>query len=150
MTNPGFRILILALCLAGAAGCRSMGPSTVARDRHSYSDSISESWKRQTLMNIIKLRFHPPEQLHRELAGGVMLINHRPLLDPGAVPLERRGHPRHHHIRQAAFLQKIQKVPVKEPAVGPHRAQPRSFRQQREGLLQERDDPARRAGVAAA
>ena len=73
-----------------------------------------------------------------------------PFFNPCAFAFERAGHPRHHHIRQASFLQKIQKVPVKEPAVRPHRPQPRSLRQQREGLLQERDDPARRAGVPAA
>src|SRR5512139_25688 len=46
--------------LLALTGCKSIGPSTVARDRYSYSDSISESWKRQTLLNIVKLRYLDP------------------------------------------------------------------------------------------
>src|SRR5260370_42355984 len=41
-------------------GCKSTGPATVARDRFEYSSSISESWKRQTLLNIVKLRYLDP------------------------------------------------------------------------------------------
>src|SRR6266487_6475511 len=41
-------------------GCKSIGPGTVARDRFEYSSSISESWKRQTLLNIVKLRYLDP------------------------------------------------------------------------------------------
>src|SRR6185369_8900927 len=41
-------------------GCHSIGPRTVPRDRFEYSGSISESWKRQTLLNIVKLRYMDP------------------------------------------------------------------------------------------
>src|SRR5438309_11890625 len=46
--------------LLAFTGCHSIGPGTVPRDRSDYSDSISESWKRQTLLNIIKLRYLDP------------------------------------------------------------------------------------------
>lgn len=42
------------------AGCSSIGPGSVARDRFDYSSSIGESWKRQTLLNIVKLRYLDP------------------------------------------------------------------------------------------
>lgn len=42
------------------AGCSSIGPGTVARDRFDYSQSLSESWKRQQLLNIVKLRYVDP------------------------------------------------------------------------------------------
>ncbi|TAL05356.1 MAG: hypothetical protein EPO07_03640 [Verrucomicrobia bacterium] len=48
------------LSLAVVTGCKSIGPQTVARDRFEYSSSISESWKRQTLLNIVKLRYLDP------------------------------------------------------------------------------------------
>jgi len=50
--------LLINLCLL--TGCRSLGPGTVPRDRFDYSSSISESWKRQTLLNIVKLRYMDP------------------------------------------------------------------------------------------
>ena len=41
-------------------GVERLGPGTVARDRFDYSTSVSESWKRQTLLNIVKLRYLDP------------------------------------------------------------------------------------------
>ena len=37
-----------------------MGPGTVPRDRAEYSATISDSWKRQTLLNIVRLRYLDP------------------------------------------------------------------------------------------
>jgi hypothetical protein len=44
-----------------ASGCtRAIGPHLVVRDRTQYSESISDSWKDQTLLNIVKLRYSDP------------------------------------------------------------------------------------------
>ena len=52
--------LLAALGLVVATGCRSIGPGTLPRDRFEYSTGIAESWKRQTLLNIVKLRYLDP------------------------------------------------------------------------------------------
>ena len=54
-----FPCVALALALAASA-CQSIGPGTVPRDRFEYSGSISDSWKRQLLLNIVKLRYLDP------------------------------------------------------------------------------------------
>jgi len=38
-------------------GCAAVGPRTVTRDRFDYVEAISESWKRQTLFNLVKIRY---------------------------------------------------------------------------------------------
>src|SRR4029079_13309347 len=62
--RPGLNVAVLlpamAFLLVNAIGCKGIGPGTVARDRFDYSASISESWKRQTLLNIVKLRYLDP------------------------------------------------------------------------------------------
>src|SRR6516162_1064293 len=55
-----FHFCTSAVLLELCCGCKSIGPATVARDRFEYSGSISESWKRQTLLNIVKMRYVDP------------------------------------------------------------------------------------------
>lgn len=49
--------LALAVSLGIASGCAQIGPSTIVRDRFDYTVSVSESWKRQMLLNVIKIRY---------------------------------------------------------------------------------------------
>ena len=45
------------LIVTGLNGCASIGPPTVARDRFDYITAISDSWRAQTLLNVVKLRY---------------------------------------------------------------------------------------------
>ena len=52
--------ILIFTALTGAlalSGCRSIGARSVTTDRFDYNSAISESWKQQVLLNIVKLRY---------------------------------------------------------------------------------------------
>jgi hypothetical protein len=51
------RACLLAGVLLGVSGCAGFGPVSVNRDRFDYIQAIGDSWKQQTLLNVVKLRY---------------------------------------------------------------------------------------------
>jgi hypothetical protein len=54
MRCKGILLFVGILILSGCAG---IGPTTVSRDRFDYTEAISDSWKHQMLLNMIKIRY---------------------------------------------------------------------------------------------
>lgn len=59
MAQVGARWTAIGIALL-VASCASVGPATIPRDRFDYSSAIVESWKRQMLLNIVRLRYGDP------------------------------------------------------------------------------------------
>lgn len=60
---PLKRIFVFATCALAliTTDCtRAIGPRYMVRDRSLYSESLSDSWKDQTLLNIVKVRYVDP------------------------------------------------------------------------------------------
>jgi hypothetical protein len=57
--RPARTALAIAALAAAlfAGGCTHVGPKSVTVDRFDYATAIGESWKQQTLLNIVKLRY---------------------------------------------------------------------------------------------
>ena len=52
-------LFVVAFCSAGCLHPRT-GPNSLPRDRSAYSSSLSDSWKQETLLNIVKVRYLDP------------------------------------------------------------------------------------------
>jgi len=49
--------IFLAATALWLSACAGIGPPTVSRDRFDYTTAISQSWKSQMLLNLVKLRY---------------------------------------------------------------------------------------------
>lgn len=56
ISTPAY-VTLLALAASALGGCATVGPHSVVADRFDYSSAIGESWKEQTLLNIVKIRY---------------------------------------------------------------------------------------------
>ncbi|MGH6644342.1 MAG: hypothetical protein ACRED3_16770, partial [Bradyrhizobium sp.] len=56
-SRHGRKALSAMLMAMMVSGCSSMGPGTVPRDRVDYANALSDSWKDQMLLNIVRLRY---------------------------------------------------------------------------------------------
>jgi hypothetical protein len=55
--RTGMTKLALVVGIACSVSCAHLGPKSIAVDRFDYSTEIANSWKQQTLLNVIKLRY---------------------------------------------------------------------------------------------
>ncbi|MDP2784451.1 MAG: hypothetical protein Q8O38_07665 [Sulfurimicrobium sp.] len=51
------RWVLGALALLALAGCASVSPQRITTDRMDYGQVIADSWKRQTLLNVVRMRY---------------------------------------------------------------------------------------------
>ena len=56
-TTRHFARAAMLVCLALAPGCIHVPAQSVATDRFDYGQSLSDSWKEQTLANVVRLRY---------------------------------------------------------------------------------------------
>src|SRR6516225_3033369 len=57
MSSSRRALILLALALLAQAGCHHYGPRSIAMDRLPYNEAVAVSWKEQTLLNVVKLRY---------------------------------------------------------------------------------------------
>ena len=52
-----WRWSLWALALVALYGCVGVSPRNVVADRMDYGQVVADSWKRQTLLNVVRLRY---------------------------------------------------------------------------------------------
>ena len=57
LKNKRYKRIFTIWVLVLLAGCAGIGPGTVSRDRFDYVNAISNSWKKQMLLNLVKMRY---------------------------------------------------------------------------------------------
>ena len=57
MKNIRLNVIITTLLVILLTGCAGIGPGTITRDQFDYVGAISDSWKKQMLLNLIKIRY---------------------------------------------------------------------------------------------
>ena len=89
MTRPlTLAIFVLASCSTGCLHPR-IGPQSLPRDRADYSNSLSDSWKEETLLNIVKVRYlDPPVFVEWGMLLPVILWPRLPRLAEQSCPTE--------------------------------------------------------------
>jgi len=50
-------VILTMFALILLAGCSGIGPGSVERDRFDYVNALSSSWKKQVLLNLVKIRY---------------------------------------------------------------------------------------------
>jgi hypothetical protein len=53
----GFAVMAAMVIAVAMAGCASIGPGTIAKDRFDYDHAVTTSWKRMMLLNLVKMRY---------------------------------------------------------------------------------------------
>lgn len=56
----GKQVFAIGIVMLSLSGCMSLGASRISSDRVNYIEELSESWKKQMLLNIVKLRYMDP------------------------------------------------------------------------------------------
>jgi len=57
-TRSVVAIIVLVSPLFADIGCQHIGPGTIVSDRLDYNKAVLTSWEQQTLLNIVRVRYH--------------------------------------------------------------------------------------------